>query len=254
MFDWHSGRARWIFIHIPKNAGVAIRKAPELAGKIVSADPYFHVSRTYTRALADTMRAKGEHHGFQHARWRDLNPRVTARLQPVAVLRNPWARTVSRWRFAQLAASQGKAPAQYATQPLEAFLEERHIFGAEPFFWHRAIHGWYPQADYVTDDTGALRVDLLRQEALSAESQRYFGLTRPVARRNVSSATGFDYRTAYDARTIRIVADWYARDIDLFGFDFDTAATRNTFFPPEDCAATPQPDPAKIPAQAVGVA
>jgi hypothetical protein len=25
IFNWHSGRARYIFVHIPKNAGVAVR-------------------------------------------------------------------------------------------------------------------------------------------------------------------------------------------------------------------------------------
>ena len=30
---------------------------------------------------------------------------------------------------------------------------------------------------------------------------------------------------------IEIVADWYKRDIDLFGFSFDSAATRNIWMP-----------------------
>jgi hypothetical protein len=29
---------------------------------------------------------------------------------------------------------------------------------------------------------------------------------------------------------MQIVADWYQKDIDFFGFDFDTAATRNAVF------------------------
>lgn len=89
MLDWHLGSARWLFIHIPKNAGVSIRKAPELSGRIVSAEAYFYRSRAQVRAVRAAMAAKGEHHGIQHARWRDLDPKVTARLSCVAILRNP---------------------------------------------------------------------------------------------------------------------------------------------------------------------
>ena len=230
MLDWHLGSARWLFIHIPKNAGVSIRKAPELSGRIVSAEAYFYRSRAQVRAVRAAMAAKGEHHGIQHARWRDLDPKVTARLSCVAILRNPWARTVSRWRFARLAAEQGKLDPAAAPERFEDFLDERNEHGQEPYYWHRAIKGWYPQADYVTDEVGVVRADLLRFEELDRDSARYFGLKEPVRKRNLTARTSFDYREVYEARTIQIVADWYARDIDLFDFDFDTPARRHTFY------------------------
>jgi hypothetical protein len=239
ILDYRLGRARWLFIHSPKNAGVSVRKAPELRHRIIGADPYFHVSRAYTRELARTMRERGEHHGFQHARLRDIAPGVRARLQPVAILRNPWARVVSRYRFAETAAAHGKSDAGYAAPSFEAFLEERHDYGHLPFYWHRAIRGWYPQLDYVTDEAGRIGADLLRMEHMDAEVPRYFGLAAPLAPRNVSvTAPGerprlaTDWKGYYTPRTIQIVADWYAADIDTFGFDFDSAATRNTTFAP----------------------
>ena len=54
-FSYHLGLAKYLFIHIPKNAGVAMRKSRELGNGIVSADPYFHVSRQYTRDLRSFM-------------------------------------------------------------------------------------------------------------------------------------------------------------------------------------------------------
>jgi len=228
---WRLGLAKWMFIHIPKNAGVAIAKHPELANSMVRADPYFHVSRDYTRDLARVMAEQGEHHGFQHARWRDIREDVRTRLQPVAIVRNPWARVVSRYRFAQTAVDHSKASADYAAQSFEAFLEERHEYGNRPYYWHRAIRGWYPQADYVTDEAGALKADILRQEGLGDEATRYFNLKNPPRPRNVSTRDkGARYQDYYTDTTIQIVADWYAKDIEMFGFDFDTAATRNTCY------------------------
>jgi hypothetical protein len=227
---WKLGRARWIFIHIPKNAGVSLRKAPELSGRLIGVEPWFLKSRDYKRDLLAFMTERGEHHGFQHARWRDIRPEVTAQLAAVAVVRNPWARTVSRWRFARTAMDRGRAEASYAAPEFEAFLEERHVYGALPYYWHRAIRGWYPQVDYVTDETGTLRADVLRLERLSVEAPRYFGLSDPPPPRNRSTAESADWRSHYTPRTIQIVADWYARDIAFFGFDFDTAATRNVTY------------------------
>ncbi|MBM3137674.1 MAG: sulfotransferase family protein [Chloroflexi bacterium] len=227
ILSYHLGYAKYLFIHIPKNAGVSVRKSPMLRGRLISADPYFHKSREYTRTLAKTMREAGEHHGFQHARWRDINPEVTARLRSVAIIRNPWARTVSRFRFALTAMENGKAPQDYCARDFEGFLEERYKYGDKPYYWHRAIRGWYSQLDYVTDEDGKLRTDILRMENMDNDVVEYFQLVKPLSRRNVSSAKSHDYREYYNDRTIQIIADWYQRDVDFFGFDFEGGATRN---------------------------
>lgn len=231
LLAWKTGLAKWLFIHIPKNAGVSIAKHPELANRMVRAERFFHRSRDYTDELLRVMEAAGEHHGIQHARWRDVREDVRTKLQPVAIVRNPWARVVSRYRFAQTAVDHDKASDDYAPLSFEAFLEERHIYGDRPYYWHRAIRGWYPQADYVTDEAGKLKTDILRQEALGNEARRYFGLKTPPRQRNVSTRDqGASYQSYYTPQTMQIVADWYADDIALFGFDFDTAATRNCTF------------------------
>lgn len=227
---YYTGRAEFLFIHIPKNAGVSIRKHPELRGRVVAAERLFLKSRAYSTGLLQTMAENGEHHGIQHARLRDVDTKVLSRLKPFAVVRNPWARVVSRYTFAELAKRQGTAAGDYSADSFEAFLDERHVWGGKPFYWHRAIRGWYPQVDYVTDETGAIRADLLRLEHLGEEAARYFGLTAPLLTRNRSSSAKRDYRDYYTDHTIQIVADWYKDDIERFGFDFDGTATRNTLY------------------------
>lgn len=230
------GIARYLFIHIPKNAGVSIRKAPALKNRLIAADPSFHINKQYTAELTRVMAERGEHHGHQHARWRDIRKDVREKLQAVAIVRNPWARTVSRYRFALTAIETGKAGKDYVAGSFDEFLEERHRYGHLPYYWHRAIRGWYPQADHVTDESGVIRADILRFEDLESESTRYFNLAAPPPRRNISTAMKSDYRSFYTPRTIQIVADWYAQDIEMFGFDFDSAATCNTVYDGASCA------------------
>lgn len=175
------------------------------------------------------MRANGEHHGFEHARLRDISPAVRRTHRAFAVVRNPWARVVSRFAFNQRAVEQENLSQSYAATSFEEFLEERHIWGKREFYWHRAIRGWYSQLDYVIEEDGTICADILRTEYLDEEVCGYFNVQEQVGRRNVSQ-TSRDYREYYDRRTIQIVADWYAADIETFGFDFDTPATRNTYF------------------------
>ena len=229
MARYHLGIARHLFIHIPKNAGMAVRNSPQMRRKVIFADPYFHVSRAYTRELVEVMTASGHHHGAQHARLIDIHPNVRARLQPVAVIRNPYARVWSRFTFQTKYVERAGQPVDYSAAAFEAFLEQRHTYAGRPYFWHRAIAGWYPQTDYVTDESGALACHILRQEYLSEDIERYFGVN-DLPQRNLSGRTAPRYTEVYSDAAKRIVAEIYAKDIELFGFDFTGPAQRNHYF------------------------
>ena len=229
-FDYYSGRAEYLFIHIPKNAGVAIKKSPMVQGRIVATEPWFYHSGTYFRHLLATMKANSEHHGIHHARLREVHPNVRSRLQPFAIIRNPWSRVVSRYRFAMCQEQREEASGRKLPESFEQFLEERHEYGGREFYWHRAIRGWFPQLDYVVSETGEIAAHLLRHEHLNDDMQQYFGFREGVRPRNVTHGKSKPYQEYYDSRTIQIVADWYAKDIEKFGFDFDSTATKNCFF------------------------
>ena len=77
-----------IFIHIPKNAGMTIRRSPQLANKIIPATPQIHKSKQYTQSVLAHMNSIGDHHGYEHARWRDLNPAFARGHEAFAVIRN----------------------------------------------------------------------------------------------------------------------------------------------------------------------
>jgi len=223
---------RKIFIHIPKNAGMTIRRSPVLSNKIMIAGPNLHKSKNYTKAVLESMNNIGDHHGFEHARWRDLNPTMTSGHDCFAIVRNPWDRVASRYFFAKKVIYYEENSIQYGKKDycdcssLEAFLEERHKWGGIKYMWHRAIRGWYPAYDYVTNKEGKLKCDIMRFENLNRDLCAYFKIPSMSRARNVTGLND-DYKSIYTPETIQIVADWYKVDIDTFGFDFDTGATKN---------------------------
>jgi len=222
------------FIHIPKNGGMTIRRAPMLKHRITTSTPGHHISPEYTQQLLATMNKYGEHHGYQHARWRDLKP-STRKGKCFAIVRNPWSKVVSRYTFMMLALTPGtpgynrtNANPTYSEKSFEEFLEERHIWGGKEFFWHRAIKGWFPQIDHVVDENGKLHADIMRLEKLNEDVTKYFRLGKiKLDTRNVSNREKKDYRSFYNDTTKKIVEDWYAEDIEFFGFTFDGMATKN---------------------------
>ena len=220
------------FIHIPKNGGMSIRRSNIARPKVMIATPQTHKTGEYTQAVRNKMQSLGEHDGFEHARWKDIHPRITNSHISFAILRNPWDRVVSRFFFAKLAIEvQQKSPKTYAdTSSFEAFLEERHKWGGKDFMWHRAIRGWYPAFDHVTDEKGTVQCECLRFENLDHDICKYFKIPMMTKPRNVTGLNKGSYMDVYSPKTIQIVADWYQKDIVTWGFDFDTGAKKNTIY------------------------
>lgn len=220
-----------IFIHIPKNAGMTIRHSPYLKDNILVANSTLHKNSLYTNTLHSVMNQLGDHHGEEHARWRDLNPSYTGKYKAFAVIRNPWDRVVSRYFFAKKVIEvERKVPASYAdVSSFEAFLEERHRWGNKEFMWHRAIRGWYPAVDHITDLQGHLMCDIISYENYEADLCDYFQLKEMSRPRNVTALNKGSYMDLYTPKTLQIIADWYKADIDMFGYDFNSGPTRNTW-------------------------
>jgi hypothetical protein len=222
-----------LFIHIPKTGGTTIRQSNELRHRILLATPENLCDELYVSRLRKEMAAHGDRHGFEHARWRDWREDLTATHRAVAVVRNPWDRVVSRFYYAQKLIFADRDSDHYRNlnyanvSSFEAFLEERHKWSGREFLWHRAIRGWFNSFDHVCDSEQNNRCDVLRFEHLDNDVQAYFGLRVPPQRRNVTGLRQQRYQEHYDNRTEQIVADWFSKDIEFWGFRFDSGATRN---------------------------
>ena len=218
-----------VFIHIPKNGGMTLRRNTALRGKIITAGPDVHKSREYTQNVKEVMDKHRDHHGFEHARWRDCNRSLLEAHGSFCIIRNPWDRVVSRYMFIKkIIEVEKKEPGSYAdVSSFEAFLEERHKWGDVKFMWHRATRGWYPALDHVTDLKGNIMPDVLSFEHYNEDIPKYLGLAEVPRARNVTGLLEGVYTDVYTPETRNIVGDWYKADVDAFGYDFGSGPTKN---------------------------
>jgi hypothetical protein len=94
--------------------------------------------------------------------------------------------------------------------------------------WHRAIRGWYPAWDHVSDSKGLkCQAKIIRFENYNEDICKYFNIPQMSRARNVTALNKGSYMDLYTPETTQIVADWYRKDIDYWGYDFDSGPKRN---------------------------
>ena len=142
------------------------------------------------------------------------------------MIRNPWARMVSRYVMGIPTSNTNDHGVKWNT--FEEFLETRYVWKVDIHSVVDPIRSWSTQYDYVCDESGIVRCDILRLEFIDDELSPYLNLNTPyIVIENVGDYTR-NYQDYYNnEQTIQIVADWYKQDIDYWGFDFDTSATKN---------------------------
>ena len=219
-----TGRSKYFFIHIPKCAGSSIRKSKEVRSITVFGDPAFLKSKEYFSAFYKTAIENDWPLGPQHARLIDWSPKVRETLKGFAIVRNPWSRTLSRYTYKCLTEQTLPTKAGF-----KRFIDDRHMYMELPFVWHRASINWTPQNDYVVNEHGLIAVDCLRHESLDIELPTYLGISA-IGHINGSKPQDLDWRDFFDHRTIQTIGDVFKKDLEMFGFDFDSYATRNVVF------------------------
>jgi hypothetical protein len=185
-----------IFIHITKSAGTSISRS--LFGYL----PYHHTAIDYRVIFG--RRTFNQYFKF-------------------AFVRNPWDRLYSAYRYLK-SGGWNETDKQWAETHLGAFRDFNHFVKQwlTPEAINSHIHFW-PQYRFLCDSRGRLLVDYLGYfETLQSDVEKIsarLDIDASLARHNASP--GRDYRTVYDDVARNIVAQVYADDIELLGYDFD---------------------------------
>lgn len=208
---WYRRRnARFHFIHIPKNAGEAVRAALYRQRDVSMSSPF-------------------------HYRYIDIADRVGRQLHYFAVVRNPWSRTASRYHFARQNASRwadSDPRKQFiAGASFEDFVRQQRVIPipehpGQP--WMGPLSSWFNQLEWVRDERGHVACDCLRMEHLDEDLPGYLQRPLRLPRRNVTQAR-YDYRAMYTDESTAIIARLFHDDIEYFGFSFEGPATRNVW-------------------------
>jgi hypothetical protein len=190
-FDEH----RCIFIHITKTGGTSVAKS--LFGYL----PYHYTAIEY-RVIY------GRKHFEQYFKF--------------AFVRNPWDRLYSAYRYLKSGGWDEKDKAWAETN-----IETYDDFGAFVREWlskensRKHLH-FQPQHNFICDSKGRLLVDYLAYfETINVDFQNIAKRLHINADLGCHNATpGISYQDVYEEDMKKIVAEVYATDIALFGYDF----------------------------------
>jgi len=198
---------RCIFIHIPKTGGKSVSSALGFGWP----------------GHKDISQYAGE-----------LNPEVFQSYFKFAVVRNPWERLVSEYNFQKKNKRPKKdklfifddrgAKRGFADWVRTAFANPHHYNGED---WagdvSKHIHRWSPQVDWISVN-GKIAVDFIARLENIAEDFRQIrkkiGLP-PAKMPWRNSKWHWHYSNYYDDAMREMVAQYYARDIEAFGYRYE---------------------------------
>jgi hypothetical protein len=203
-----SARHRFIFVAIPKTGTHAVRQAlREHMGPEDMEQVGLFVNRRMP--IPDLARLGHGHLSLQQVR-PYLRPEDFDGFFKFAFVRNPFDRFISYCAFMT------REHGQFERDPQGVM---RHFIANPP--WQHVL--FQQQNSFVTAADGALLTDYLgRVEDMQAsydEAARRIGIpSRSLEKVNASSRR--DYRDYYTPELVEAVARLYARDIELFGYEF----------------------------------
>jgi len=171
------------FIHIPKTAGTTV-------GKWLRRNDIDHI-------IGESLNRYSRHWPMH---------RCTTLLDAwsFAVVRSPFTRTCSYWRWMQ------RLP-NYRDISFEQFCREKTN-------WGRVRQAWIPQTWWTHDSSNRIIVDaIIRMEELPHALWDLFGIRTKLGRLNTTS--GPTDEELHTKETLAIVREHFAADLEQFGYD-----------------------------------
>jgi len=190
------------FIHIPKNAGGSVRQAIIALGGSKPGGVHQH-------APAITLR--------------NLNPVHYDSLFSFAIVRNPWDRVWSMYKFAL--DRKGKGHPTVGNSFDEFLFKAKYIHPWNKTFCNPNVPAQRrSQLEWITDEHGEIIVrHIIRYETLEqglCEVYDQTNLPPLTLTRNHSTSQKVPYTEAFSQDGIDFVAEHFAKDIETFGYKF----------------------------------
>ncbi len=210
----------FIFFHVAKTAGISMRDVLERHAQ----EPEKFKIRRPPRTIDGVHNRMYEvwEGLLLHARARDaqkeLSPEVFARFFKFGFVRNPWDWQVSMYHYLLHKETYSKHHIVSHMAGFEEYLE-----------WVIATPDPFPrgtpkqQCEILVDSRNQLAVDFVgRYEALGTDFQHVCDRLKIEGSLPHLNATPHrDYRTYYNDRSKKLVADHFPADVELFGYRFD---------------------------------
>lgn len=221
------------YLHIPKTAGM-LRKTNFVNGGDCMIIDYRHCNDDFVEQAMGLLELGADWKGVGiHVKLEYIKPEVLEGKTIYTNVRNPWEKAHSQWRFASnhwdsvLRDSHNKV-IQTIEQKYEITLKEHYL----PEKWEDfSFQDWWEHRNKVTPIFNvtnpimgyATQCEYIKGYDVVCHDTRAFS---HMPKMNPSKVVR-DYRNDYTPEMIQEVADWYKDDIDHWGYDFDTGATKN---------------------------
>ncbi|XCF07730.1 sulfotransferase family 2 domain-containing protein [Tamlana crocina] len=206
-----SKKHKFIFIHIPKNAGTSIQEALK---SVKEKREHWVVSQTTKhQSLQDLLKI------YEDSSWLEKKVKDFDFLNyfKFAVVRNPFERMVSLYNYLN------KSKVRNEICSVNGFEHFVHLF-EDKNSWVSKLHSAKSQLSYITDLEGKIAADYIgKYEDLSSfktDIEANFDFKLNLKWLNVSNVHKFDYRSYYSNEIQSIIEKEFLEDLNMFNYNF----------------------------------
>ncbi len=177
---------------------------------------FIHINKTGGSSIEKALRIPFEHKTALE-KIKEIGRRQWERRYTFTVVRNPWDKVVSHYHY-RVQTNQ----TNLGVKNIEFRDWVRLTYGNKDPFYYDKPKMFMPQYNWITDHDGNILVDFIcRFENLSYDFDYVCKkLGKAVSLPHTKASKHSHYSDYYDEETIGIVASWFKKDIQNFGYRF----------------------------------
>lgn len=177
---------------------------------------FIHINKTGGSSIERALRLPLEHKTALE-KIEELGVQEWERRYTFAVVRNPWDKVVSHYHYRVRTNQTGLGSGSPGFREWVA-----KTYGSQDPVYFDNPKMFMPQSDWISDSEGNIIVDYVcRFENLKRDFDHVCGqIGKKVSIPHLKASDRGTYRDYYDENTREIVANWFKKDIENFGYHF----------------------------------